>query len=59
MRLQRSPSAVASRQLFLCERGVDFSVADAVNRVRLAATLAFGQQVMFVNAFTCYERSAA
>jgi hypothetical protein len=59
MRLQRSPSAVTSRQLFLGESGMDFSVADAVNSMRLAATLAFGQQVMFVNVFTCYERSAA
>jgi hypothetical protein len=59
MRLQGFPRVVASRQLFLCERGVNFSVANAVDRVRLAAALAFGQQVVLINAFACDKLPAA
>jgi hypothetical protein len=33
-------------------------MADAMDRVRLATTLAFGQQVMLVNAFACDQHSA-
>lgn len=59
MRLQCGPSAVASRQFFLGERRVNFSMADAVNRMLLPPALAFGQQVVFINTLTFNQRSAA
>jgi hypothetical protein len=59
MRLKRRPSAVATCQFFFSERGMNFPVADAVNRMRLSAALAFGYEMMLINAFASNQTSAA
>lgn len=59
MRPQSFPSVVVARQFFFCERGVNFSMADAMHGVRLASALALGQQMMLINAFARYQRPAA
>ena len=58
MRLKCAPSTVASRQLFLGKRRMNFPVADSVNRVRLSPALAFGQQVVLINAFARNKATA-
>ena len=59
MGLQCCPTAVASCKLFLSKRRVNFSVANAMHGMRLAATLAFGHQMMFINTFARNKRPTA
>lgn len=59
MRLQGCPRGVAAGELFLADRGVNFSVTDAVHRMLFSPALAFGQEVMLVNALACHEHAAA
>lgn len=59
MLLQRCPGKEVFNKFALTERGVNFSVADPVNRFFDFAAAAFGQQVVLVNAGTCQHGPAA
>lgn len=59
MGLKQSPRAVAACQFFFGKRGVNFSVANAMHRVRLSPALAFGQKMMLVDTFASNEMPPA
>jgi hypothetical protein len=57
--LQRWPSGKLPSQFFFAQGCVDFSMADAVNGEGVFAALAFGYQVVLINAAACDQRPAA